>query len=349
MMNGRKIDTQSKKLDITECICKRLGSQPIGKTATDSAEDASITTVNDPDKAYVYDKLVTRAVLREFKNSNVKELHEIISYSPSMAVGNLPRYIVVKSKRTGQYMKGYYHDSSRNKGWAARVPGNKYDMLIDMIDKGTDIETIVRSSGIKHAKVNKLITLLKEEDRYLFPEFLTKGINKYKFLPNYIKSTNNYVFFEWFNDYTQATPEDFLTGISSLKSKYKLPIKNLTPSALFMNVVTSFHEMYTNEQVDVDDVSAIPRGDLAYFNDCKQACITVDNISYDDIVIKREAGEIVDWKFVDIGNFNVGFPRYVFNMDETYPDLVPEDQYKNGVFCCHDDTWYRILDIDDIE
>lgn len=347
-MKGTLVETKNKDEDITESISRKLGGYPSGKTATVDAYDPVMEGMSDPDKAYIYNKLIHMAMVREFTESNYEEKFEITSYSPELVESNNPRFVVVRSCRTGKYMKGYYFNEDRNKNWAARVPGSKYDMLSEMIQKGTDMDTIVRSSGIKQRKIESLMTLLDAEREYLFPTFLTGTINNYDFLPKFIKRTNNYVFYEWFEDYEQATPEDFLTGMSHIKSKFKLPIDKLVTSSLFDELVSKFHNLYKSEQIPLLDVDGLPRGDLAYFSTCDMPTITVDNITYDDIVVKRESGKIIDWKFIDIGNFNVGFPRYVFNMDETYPDIVPVEEHMDSVMCCHDGKWFKIASVDDL-
>lgn len=347
-MKGTLVETKNKDVDVTESISRRLGAEPSGKTTTANAYDPAVDGVSDPDKAYIYDKLVHMSILRDFTESNFNEKFEILSYSTNLVDGNYPRFVVIKSLRTGKCMKGYYYDETRNKNWAARVPGSKYDMLSEMVRKGADIETIERSTGVKQAKIESLIALLEAEEEHLFPVFLTESINKYDFLPDFVRRTNKYVFFEWFEDYEQATPEDFLTGMSHIKSKFKIPLKKITTSALFDDLVSRFHDLYKSEQIPFLDSEPLPRGDLAYFSTCESPTITVDNIAYDDIVVKRVDGEIVDWKFIDIGNFNVGFPRYVFNMDETYPDIVPVQEHINSVMCCHDGKWFKIISADDL-
>jgi hypothetical protein len=199
---------------------------------------------------------------------------------------------------------------------------------------------------------------------HLIPFFHKK---KYTFLPELQYETENHLFFEYCIDYNVPKANDFIDSpISRLNNFFNIPYKekNLKPTILFKEIVNDFKNMYIKEKIydpipaDMGKILATKLNFKANTSKLNYLTITPSNISLRDFVVKRDkCNNIIDWKFVDMENFKILPPRYIFNLhdkgyypiDFTDPDYYKSDAWKRGG---HDVINYEqvlpILDNNDI-
>tara|TARA_R110002110_G_scaffold116821_4_gene288527 strand:- start:233 stop:1270 length:1038 start_codon:yes stop_codon:yes gene_type:complete len=307
------------------------------KKISDTAEDFS----------YQYTQYIQKELTSAIGNGVPSDITaELLSYTSD---GENPFFVVLHFPKTNTYVKGYRHARQGTGQWYTQVPGKRHTEVIDSIDDKTFEQFAANHSDLSTATIEQFERILSLQQAYLFPRFLAGNINRYNFLPDYLFCTDNYVFFEWFNDYDLATSEDFMKPITVLQKKIGggESIQTFQPSDFFLDVISKFHNMYISERIDVP-TGDIFLGDHGAFSPPDYYCVTPDNIAYHDFVVKRSSGKIVDWKFVDIGNFDIGHPRYIFGIDDQYPRNIPTGITGPRVICGDTENWYDLMAVDSI-
>ena len=152
--------------------------------------------------------------------------------------------------------------------------------------------------------------------------------NKYQFLPEYLFETNSFLCFKYYKDYTPLLISDVI-NVNFLKISSLLNI-NLTPKSLeltpfFKNIIFNFRTLYKNEKLQNDIPLHIKellnfKSHSSFLN---YLCITPSNITLQDFSVKRNSdGEIIDWKYTDIDNWDILFPNYIFDIEDGGDDTA---------------------------
>jgi len=148
------------------------------------------------------------------------------------------------------------------------------------------------------------------------------------FLPKLHYEIKNYLFFDYYIDYSPPEASDFIdTPIASLSRILGIPNKinnkNLNPTILFNEVANSFKKIYLEEKVHepmpkyIEEIYASVFNFKTNLKKLNYLTISPSNIALSDFVVKRDKNNnILDWKYVDMGNFSIQPPRYIFNLDE---------------------------------
>lgn len=203
---------------------------------------------------------------------------------------------------------------------------------------------------------------------------------KTTFLPELHYETKNYLFFDYYIDYSLPKASDFI-DISKV-SLYKIlnipnenADNNFKPTVLFNEIINSFEKIYLNEKIydpipeDIKKMYALIFNNNTNNNKLNYLTITPSNISLKDFVVKRnENGEILDWKYIDMENLHIQPPKYIYNLNENDkypinyidPNFTKSDAYKRGghdavnneqvlhllennnIIYCFESKWYTI-------
>lgn len=157
--------------------------------------------------------------------------------------------------------------------------------------------------------------------------------NKYHFLSEFKYETENYIIFKYYHNYKQSTLVDFVDlSIEKMKKflNIKTENKNHNITEIFKIIIKNFKKMYENEKID------IPFSNNAKeFSNFKSKSklldyltITPSSFTLSNILFKKDKnGNIKDWKYVDMENIDICFPRYIFNLNED--KLYPKNNEKN--------------------
>lgn len=291
----------------------------------------------------------------QLQQADRNEKFDVLSYTSNDA-SDYPFYIVLHLVESGQYIKGFFHDQGDKHTWYTQAPGKRHTAVAKSIDEESYDQLVLQFPELSGTAKEEFESILDLQRKYLFPSFLTERINNYDMFPQFLFQTDKYVFFEYFHDYKQATIEDFMSPITRLTYKVTPtdePVKTFKPSKFFSDVISRLHSFYNAEKIDTIDqdkyIDKIYVGNQRRFLPPEYMCINLDNIAFHDFVVKHDdSGQVVDWKYIDIGNFDIGLPRYIFGLGDQYPRSVPANLTEPCVFCGDDRHWYNLGLVDDI-
>lgn len=177
------------------------------------------------------------------------------------------------------------------------------------------------------------------------PDPLKHLLSRYDFLPKFVLETDNYIGVEWYpeNEWTIPNPIDFINvNIRELYDYLNLSNYNPQATAFLKSVISSFHNLYVNEQFDITLNELLKTVDkwpmtsqLDYMDELYDLPLinyvtwVPDNIEINNFVVKRDVnGNIVDWKYTGVTRWMQGAPKYVFSIsseklrhDKTIPVL----------------------------
>lgn len=301
--------------------------------------------------------LNTRVKIREQLHQVGKDEKFDVLLFTSNGIGEYPFYIVLHLLESKQYIKGFFHDQGNKQMWYTQAPGKRHTTVVKSIEDESYDQLVTEFPELSGTNKEEFESILDLQRKYLFPSFLTKRINNYNMFPKFLFQSDKFVFFEYFHDYEQATIEDFMSPITRLTYKItpgENPVKSFKPSVFFNDVISKLHNFYNSEKLDITDqdkfISKIYTGNQRRFLPPEYMCINLDNIAFHDFVVKRDAtGKVVDWKYIDIGNFDIGLPRYIFGLGDQYPRSVPSNLTEPCVICGDDNHWYNLGRVDDID
>lgn len=195
----------------------------------------------------------------------------------------------------------------------------------------------------------KTLTNTEDGTSGIVYDFLIPFFRKnYTFLPKLHYETEEHLFFEYYIDYSVPKANDFIDSpVLRLNKIFNIPYKekNLKPTILFKEIVNDFKNMYIKEKVydpipaDIGKILDSKLNFKANASKLNYLTVTPSNISLLDFVVKRDKyNNIIDWKFVDMEDFTIQPPRYIFNLDNrgyypydyTNPDFKYSEEYKIG-------------------
>jgi len=157
--------------------------------------------------------------------------------------------------------------------------------------------------------------------------------NKYSFLPEFKFETKNYLGFKYYSGYKKSTYKDYIDdSVEKIEKLLKVKInkKNHNITENFLQIIKNFKIMYINEKIK------IPLSDNAKeFSNFKSKSklldyltITPSSFTLSNILFKKDKNSnVIDWKYVDMENIDICFPRYIFNLNED--KLYPKDDKIN--------------------
>lgn len=216
-------------------------------------------------------------------NSIVTELNDI-GYFDISAVDNTT-HTVIKIAELNKYIKVLKKYKATNTKIVSDIKSSvESEIGISMSKAGLDyIEELC------HMRDTKLT------------DFHNNELNQLDFLPSKLIETENYVFYEWFNDYIHPQKIDFLT-----------PINGLTK------------HLYSNASVDVSDFckDIISKIENIHHIENKNAPsgITLQTVCVTDIVVKYSIDrKIEDWKYIDLGSVITEQPNRIICTTNIYP------------------------------
>jgi hypothetical protein len=180
--------------------------------------------------------------------------------------------------------------------------------------------------------------------------------NNYSFVPEFLFETENYFCFKYYNDYTPLLLNDVInTNILKIQEilGVKLDQSKLETTSFFKNIISSFNTLYKNEII----LSNVPESIRSDFNFTSTSsflnyvCITPSNIALQDFLVRRNnEGEIIDWKYVHIDNWDIFIPNYIINLNTIENDLFDDTlenfekinslNKKPSVFLIYDSKYY---------
>ena len=190
----------------------------------------------------------------------------------------------------------------------------------------------------------------------MYKKFLTSTVRDYNFLPNFEFETASFIAFEYYSDdYKPATIDDFISPIDKLNNTLT-GANNITNLSSFgLDVINSFKQLATNERVS----ESLPEGHInTTVFDAGLYCVdgitvTLDALRWGDVIVKKENGRIVDWKYISIENIGIGpHVKHVYLNDDIGASqemrlILNEESYYNKDLWSDDKTYeylYGIID-----
>lgn len=251
----------------------------------------------------------------------------------------------------------------------------------DLVKKSNDFGwNILRKSSNYKSYTKKLLDYTEAMQTEVIIPFLKEKMSSYNFLPGYAFCTDNYIAFDWYNDYETPSRCDFLKfeRINEVIFKSKSLNNKFTIASNFLkDIICKFNYLYESTKIKhkIPDFYFNSKhhfnSKIFCDNNTDYLCVSPCNITCNDFVVKRDVdGKIIDWKFIDIGNFLVAPPRYIFCLDGKYPIQPTNEQRMKGaghdsvnlvdlvdrfnnieqslVLCCTSKEWFSVCNVSDI-
>ena len=199
--------------------------------------------------------------------------------------------------------------------------------------------------------------------------------NTYNFLSEFKYETKNYIAFKYYFDYKKSKLKDYVDlSIKKLEDILNIPIENkkCNITKIFKTIIKNFKSMYENEKLELllSDEAKKFANFKSKSKTLNYLTITPSSITLNNILFKKNKNnKIIDWKYIDMENIEICFPRYIFNLNDTklYPinkvnPDVNSSKYMAGddkinledinkitdkpcVFCTFEYKWYNIGEI----
>ena len=199
--------------------------------------------------------------------------------------------------------------------------------------------------------------------------------NNYNFLSEFKYETKNYIAFKYYFGYKQSKLDDYVDlSLKKLVDILNLPSKNnnYKINKIFKTIIKNFKDMYEKEKLELNLSDEAKK--FANFKSKSKTLdyltITPSSMTLSNILFKKDKNnKIIDWKYVDMENIDICFPRYIFNLNDTklYPinkvnpdiksssNMAGDDKMnledinkitdKPCVFCTFKYEWYNIGEI----
>ena len=197
--------------------------------------------------------------------------------------------------------------------------------------------------------------------------------HNYSFLPEFKYETQNFIAFKYYHGYKHSKLDDYIDlTIKKLGNILNLPINNYKIKKIFKTIIKNFKCMYEKEKLETPlPIEAKKHANFkSKSNSLDYLTITPSSITLNNILfLKDQNNKIIDWKYIDMENIEICFPRYIFNLNKSklYPisksnSDIDTKNYMAGddkmnledinkitdkpcVFCTFEHEWFNIGEI----